>query len=83
MEIKQIKKQIKRSIALNSLKVFCGILRFLPKSCVYAFGDVVAKMAYFVAVKHRRIARDSLNIAFGDKKSKRPGQRRLLHLLHS
>lgn len=70
IEIKQIKRQIGRSIALISLEFFCVILRILPKFCVYGFADLITNIAYFVAVKHRRIAQESLNIAFGRNKSK-------------
>lgn len=69
MQIKEIKRQINRSLALNSLKFFCVVLRILPKCFIYAFAEFTAYLGYFIAVKQRRIAQESLKIAFGGAKS--------------
>ncbi|PIQ88234.1 MAG: hypothetical protein COV72_09320 [Candidatus Omnitrophica bacterium CG11_big_fil_rev_8_21_14_0_20_42_13] len=71
MELKRIKKTIKRDIAFYSMKMFCVILRFMPKNCICAVGDFIAGIGYFIAIRHRRIARESLNIAFGKEKNEK------------
>lgn len=70
MLTKEIKTQIKRAIAFYSLKFFCVILRIIPKSSVYSLAELSAKIGFFIAVRHRRIAYESLNIAFGNEKTK-------------
>lgn len=67
---KETKTRIKRAIAFNSLRFFGAIIRFIPRPAVYAFAVSAAKLGFFIAVRHRRIAYESLNIAFGNKKNK-------------
>ncbi|MDP1854159.1 MAG: lysophospholipid acyltransferase family protein [Candidatus Omnitrophota bacterium] len=67
---KEVKTRIKRAIAFNSLKFFGAIIRVLPKPAVYALAASAAKVGFFIAVRHRRTAYESLNIAFGNKKNK-------------
>jgi len=71
MDIKQINKQIKRTIGLYSMRFVFTLLRILPRWCVYFFAEVSARVGYYIAVKHRRVAQESLNIAFEGKKSKK------------
>ena len=67
---KEVKTRIKRGIAFYSLRVVCLILRIIPKSAVYAFAEFAARLGFFIAVRHRRIAYESLNIAFGETKKR-------------
>lgn len=69
MKIKEIKKQIKRGIAFHALRVCYVVLCFIPKPVVYFLAEFCAKIGYFIAIRHRRTAYESLNIAFGNDKT--------------
>jgi KDO2-lipid IV(A) lauroyltransferase len=70
MEPKKITKTISRSFAWLAL-LFCSlIVRILPLSLLYGFAKVMAKIVFLVAVRQRKIALESLSIAFGKTKSR-------------
>ncbi|HDZ76663.1 MAG TPA: hypothetical protein ENH41_01095 [Candidatus Omnitrophica bacterium] len=71
MNIKQINRQIKRSIGLYCTKCVFTLLRVLPRWCVYIFAESTARIGYYIAVRHRRIAQESLRIAFEGKKTEK------------
>jgi KDO2-lipid IV(A) lauroyltransferase len=71
MDLKQIKKKIKRAIGFYSLRIFGTILSLLPKRWIYAISEFIAGIGYFFALRHRHIAYESLNIAFGNSKTKK------------
>ncbi|MFQ5680557.1 MAG: lysophospholipid acyltransferase family protein [Candidatus Omnitrophota bacterium] len=66
---KKIKQWFKRRMGLWALKFFCCVLPWFPRSCVYGLGNIVAAIAYVIAGRQRKIARSSLDIAFGREKT--------------
>lgn len=72
MAVRNNLKKIKRTFAFWGLWFFSLIIRFLPAGWVGGFAKVAAVLGYCIAVKQRKIARESLSIAFGGKKS--PGE---------
>jgi len=69
MNLKKIRKTSGRFFGWSAL-VFCSlIIRFLPKHLLYAFAKGLAGFGYLIAVKQRRIALESLSIAFNTDKS--------------
>jgi len=69
MEFKKIRKIISRFFAWISL-VFCSlIIRHLPWRSLYVFARAFAKVGFLLLVKQRRIALQSLSIAFGQEKT--------------
>ena len=70
MDSKKIRKSASRFAAWLGLNICSLIVRVIPAGCLYAFAKNIAALAYIFAVKQRRIALDSLNIAFGKEKSR-------------
>ena len=71
MNLKKTRKASSRFFGWLGL-VFCSLtVRFLPWQCLYTFAKNVARIGFLVAIKQRRIALDSLSIAFGQEKSPR------------
>ena len=69
MKLKKLTKISSRYLAWLSLQVCTLIIRFLPGGCLYAFARALAKIGFLLALKQRRIALESLSIAFGQEKS--------------
>jgi KDO2-lipid IV(A) lauroyltransferase len=71
MNLKKLRKTSSRFLGWLLL-VSCSLtIRFLPRKLLYAFAKGLARIGYLVAVKQRRIALDSLSIAFNTDKSPR------------
>jgi KDO2-lipid IV(A) lauroyltransferase len=69
IDSKKIRKRINRFIGYFGLILCSGILKFFPEAWLYGFAKTVAVLSCFVARKQRRIAVESLTIAFGKEKS--------------
>jgi KDO2-lipid IV(A) lauroyltransferase len=71
MDFKKIRKSIARYSGWLGLNLCSLIIRIIPGSWLYNFAQGIAALGYFIARKHRRIALESLAIAFGKDKSRR------------
>ncbi len=69
MDSKQIRKNIVRFFSWFGLSVCSSVIRFIPPRSLYGFARGVSFMAYRFAAKQRRIALDSLSVAFGKEKT--------------
>lgn len=70
MDFKKIRKSIGRFFAWLGL-TFCSlIIRVIPGRWLYGFAQGAAKIGYRLARRQRRIALESLSIAFGNDKTK-------------
>jgi len=45
------------------------IIKLLPGRCLYGFATLLALLSYYILSRHRRVALESLRIAFGQEKS--------------
>lgn len=61
---KQQRKRIKRRFGWYTVRIFIFLNGFLPLKLSYFLGKVFGTIAYLVVLRHRRIALDSLSIAF-------------------
>lgn len=69
MDFKKIRKSIARLFGWLSI-IFCSLIfRIIPRSWVYAIANGLGALGYIFAVKQRKIAAESLCIAFGNDKS--------------
>jgi Kdo2-lipid IVA lauroyltransferase/acyltransferase len=75
MDSKKILKGLGRFIGWLMLVVCSLITRVLPMRYVYAFARGLASLGYRVAGKHRRVALESLGIAFGQGNSASQNQK--------
>ncbi|MDD5477420.1 MAG: lysophospholipid acyltransferase family protein [Candidatus Omnitrophica bacterium] len=71
MDTKKVRKSAGRFAAWLGLNICSLIVRVIPAGCLYAFAKNIAVLAYFFAKKQKKIALDSLSIAFGREKSRR------------
>jgi len=71
MDPKKIRKSAGRFAAWFGLNICSLIVKVIPAGCLYAFAKNIAVLAYIFAKKQRKIALDSLSIAFGREKSPR------------
>jgi len=69
MDSKKIRKSFSRFAARLGLNIASFIVKVIPAACLYAFAKGIAALAYIFAVKQRKIALDSLSIAFGKEKT--------------
>ncbi|MFA5115197.1 MAG: hypothetical protein WC469_03945 [Candidatus Omnitrophota bacterium] len=69
MDRKKIRKTFSRLAAWWGLNISSLIVSLLPERCIYSFAEGLAGLAYCCAVKQRKIALNSLSIAFGKDKS--------------
>ncbi|MDP2938561.1 MAG: lysophospholipid acyltransferase family protein [Candidatus Omnitrophota bacterium] len=70
MTLKEITKRFQRLIARKALRVCSLIIKFLPEAAVYSLADFLARVGYILAIKQRKIALESLSIAFAKEKDK-------------
>lgn len=61
---KEQKKTLKRKLAGTALKAFASLSEALPLNWNYFIGNVLGSLAYLVIGRHRKIAINSLSIAF-------------------
>lgn len=66
MTSKEASKRFNRMLARQALFSCSLIVRFLPRRFLCGFADFIAVLGYYIAVKQRIIARESLSIAFAD-----------------
>ncbi len=71
MNSKKVRKSASRFAAWLGLNICSLIVKVIPAGCLYAFAKNIAVLAYVFAKKQRKIALDSLSIAFGREKSRR------------
>ena len=69
MDFKKIRKSFSRLAAWLGINICSLIVKMIPANYLYAFAKKIAALAYFFAKKQRKIALDSLGIAFGKEKS--------------
>jgi KDO2-lipid IV(A) lauroyltransferase len=69
MDAKKIRKSFSRFAAWLGINICSLIVKVLPASCLYAFAKNIAALAYIFAKKQKKIALDSLSVAFGKEKS--------------
>jgi len=69
MDSKKIRKSLSRFMAWFGLNICSLIVRVIPSGYLYAFAKNIASLAYVFATKQKKIALDSLGIAFGQEKS--------------
>jgi len=70
MNSKKIRQRISYFFGWLGLTLSSLIIKIIPGCCIYSFAGNMAALGYLIAYKQRRIALDSLNIAFGQEKSK-------------
>lgn len=75
MDSKKIRKGLSRFSAWLGLNICSLIVRVIPTSYLYGFARDIASLAYVFAAKHRKIALESLGIAFGKEKSRQEIER--------
>jgi len=69
MDSKKIRTNISRLAGWLALNTFSSIISVMPRVWIYGFADGLAKLGYRIALKHRKIALDSLGTAFRGEKS--------------
>jgi len=69
MDSKKIRKAIGRFFAWLGLNMCSLIIRFTPRRYLYGFASGISLLGYRFVGKHRRIALESLELAFGKEKS--------------
>lgn len=71
MASKGFSKYFNRWLARQSLYLCSLTVKFLPKSWLYGFAELVSVLGYYTASKQRKIALESLGIAFGSSVSRK------------
>jgi KDO2-lipid IV(A) lauroyltransferase len=69
MDSKKIRKGIGRFFAWLGLKMCSLIIRFTPQRYLYRFANGISSLGYRFVGRHRRIALESLELAFGKEKN--------------
>ncbi len=67
MGFKEALKRFRRLLARQSLFLCSLTVKYLPRKWLYSFAHSVARLAYYIAAKQRRIALESLEIAFSNQ----------------
>ena len=71
MNLKNFIKTFQRALARYTLFLFAGILKWFPFKALRALATVVTTIGFCFIMKQRRLAKESLEIAFGHEKSSR------------
>ena len=69
MDVKNIRKGMARFAGWLGFQACSLIIRHMPAAYLYGFARFIGVVAYRLAAKHRRIALDSLSVAFGKEKT--------------
>ncbi len=69
MDFKKIRKSISRFFGWLGLSTCSLIISFLPEKWLYSFAKNIAKVGIRIAAKQRKIALESLTMAFGEEKT--------------
>ena len=75
MDSKKIRKGLSRFLAWLGLNICSLIVRIIPTGYLYGFARDIASVAYVFATKQKKIALESLDIAFGREKSRQEIER--------
>ncbi|MDD2928176.1 MAG: lysophospholipid acyltransferase family protein [Candidatus Omnitrophica bacterium] len=75
MDAKKIRKGLSRFLAWLGLNICSLIVRIIPTGYLYGFARDIASLAYIFAAKQKKIALESLDIAFGQEKSRQEIER--------
>ena len=70
MDYKKIRKSASRFFAWLALSLSSLIVKIIPGRYLYGLARIISSLGYRLAVKQRKIALESLAIAFGKEKSK-------------
>lgn len=70
MDFRQARKDIGRFSGWLGLRFCSFLICFIPEKGIYGFARIIATLGYLIAVKQRRIALESLGIAFAGEKRK-------------
>lgn len=70
MDSKKVRTSISRFAAWGGLKICSLIMKFTPSRGVYAFARVLGSWGFRLVGRQRRVALNSLTLAFGKEKSK-------------
>lgn len=70
MDSKKIRKSISRFFGWMGLVLCSLIIKFIPAGNLYGFAKHISSVGYIIARKQRKIALESLTIAFGQDKSR-------------
>jgi KDO2-lipid IV(A) lauroyltransferase len=69
MDAKKIRASIGRFFGWIGLIFVSSLVELIPRRCLYSFAKTISKIGYRIARKQRRIALESLSIAFSQEKS--------------
>jgi len=69
MSYKRIIKSTVRFLAWIALILCSLIIKIIPERCIYGFSRHIAYLGYMLVGKQRKVALDSLSMAFGKEKS--------------
>ena len=69
MNLKSMTKNVQRALARYALFFFAGLLKWVPFGAVRALATGSTTIGFCFIVKQRRLARESLEIAFGREKT--------------
>lgn len=72
MDSKKIRKTVSRLAGWLALNACSLIISVMPSRWIYGFADGLARLGYRIAAKQRKIALESLSIAFENEKT--PGE---------
>ncbi|MFA6130460.1 MAG: lysophospholipid acyltransferase family protein [Candidatus Omnitrophota bacterium] len=75
MDSKKLRKGLSRFMAWLGLNICSLIVRVIPPGYLYIFARNIASLAYVFAAKQKKIALESLDIAFGRQKSRQEIER--------
>ena len=71
MSAKDLSKKFKRWLARVAFKTMIPLIGLMPLGMAYAFAKVMSRIVFFLIARHRKIAMQNLDIAFGPDKSKK------------
>lgn len=69
MDSKRIRVTISRFFSWLSLTTCSLIIKVMPAGAIYCFANVLGAIAFRVSGRHRKVALESLSIAFGKEKT--------------
>ena len=69
MDLKKIRKNLSRIAGWFGLSLCSLIIKFIPQRNLYGFARKITALGFFFASKQRKIALESLSVAFGNEKS--------------
>ena len=70
MDSKKIRKSLARFIGWIALISSSLIIKIIPERYIYGYAQNIAFLGFLLARKHKKIALEGLNIAFGKEKSR-------------